>query len=286
MGARLLMRPPGSKWGGQMKTIAVAIVALGALLGSSFAADMGAPYYNPPPPFLPIDTWTGFYIGANAGWIRSSGNSMTNTGTDTGLSGLGTALALGLIPGTIEVSHSGFIGGGQIGYNWQYGPNWVWGIEADFDGTSAKGTAASAFPGSAAIPPMTSVFSRDLDTLGTVRARAGYPSYPNMLWYVTAGLAYGESKLSSAWSCQACLPPTGAGTALQTSSTLVGWTAGAGVEWKFAPAWSVKAEYLYVDLGSQSNTIFYNYVGFSSTMTSTVNERENIVRAGVNYKFW
>jgi outer membrane immunogenic protein len=262
-----------------MKKIAVAFVALGALLGPSFAADMGAPY-NPPPPFLPIDTWTGFYIGANAGGIRSSSNTITNTGTDNGPAGLGAALALGLIPGTIEVSHTGFIGGGQIGYNWQYGPNWVWGFEADFDGTSAKGT------GNAAVFPSTSVFSRELDTLGTVRARAGYPSYPNLLWYATAGLAYGESKLSSAWLCSACLPPTGAGTALHTSSTLVGWTAGAGVEWKFAPAWSVKAEYLYVDLGSQSNTIFYNYVGFNSTMTSTVNQRENILRAGVNYKFW
>jgi outer membrane immunogenic protein len=67
---------------------------------------------------------------------------------------------------------------------------------------------------------------------------------------------------------------------------LVGWTAGAGIEWKFAPAWSVKAEYLFVDLGNQSNTIFYNYVGFNGTLTSTVNERENILRAGVNYKFW
>ena len=261
-----------------MKRLAVAFVGLGALMGSSFAADVTAPYYNPPPPFLPIDTWTGFYIGANAGWIGSSGNTNINTGTDTGHGGL----ALGLIPGTIGVSHNGLIGGGQIGYNWQYGPNWVWGIEADFDGTSAKGTATSAFPGSVAIPPMTSVFSRELDTPGTVRARAGYPSYPNLLWYVTAGLAYGESKLSSAWLCPACLPPTGAGTALQTSSTLVGWTAGAGIEWMFAPAWSVKAEYLYVDLGNQSNT----NTGFNSTITSKVNERDNIVRAGVNYRFF
>jgi outer membrane immunogenic protein len=272
-----------------MKKVVVAFVALGALIGPSFAADVGTPYYrppppyySPPPPFLPIDTWTGFYVGANAGGIGSSGNTITNTGTDTGLGGLGTALALGVIPGTIVVSHNGFIGGGQIGYNWQYGPNWVWGFEADFDGTSAKGTVAAA----SAIVPSTSVFSRELDTLGTVRARAGYPSYPNMLWYVTAGLAYGEAKLSSAWSCPACLPPTGAGTALQTSGTLVGWTAGTGVEWKFAPAWSVKAEYLYVDLGNQGNTIFYNYLGFSSTMTSTVKERDNIVRAGVNYRFW
>jgi outer membrane immunogenic protein len=78
--------------------------------------------------------------------------------------------------------------------------------------------------------------------------------------------------------------------ALQTSNTAVGWTLGGGVEWKFAPAWSLKVEYLYVDLGSQSTTIGYAYTSpgpsFTSTLTSTVNERDNIVRAGLNYKFW
>jgi outer membrane immunogenic protein len=65
-----------------------------------------------------------------------------------------------------------------------------------------------------------------------------------------------------------------------------GWTVGAGVEWMFAPAWSVKAEYLYVDLGSISNTIGYIYGPTSiSSLTSTFNERDNIVRAGINYKF-
>jgi hypothetical protein len=93
-----------------MKKPAVAFIALGALMGPSFAADVIPPYYSPPPPFLPIDTWTGFYIGANAGWMKSSSNTITNTGTDTGPIGLGTALALGLIPGTIGVSNNGFIG--------------------------------------------------------------------------------------------------------------------------------------------------------------------------------
>jgi outer membrane immunogenic protein len=265
-----------------MRRLLLAGVALGVLIMPAMAADM-APYYRAPP-LAPVLTWAGLYIGVNAGWIGSSGNTITNTGTDTGGAGLGTALALGLIPGSIGVSHNGFIGGGQIGYNWQFDPNWVWGIEADFDGASAKGSATATFPGNLAIPAMSSTFSRELDTLGTVRGRVGWLSSPNWLWYATGGLAYGESKLSSAWICTACGPPSGAGPS--TSSTLVGWTAGAGVEWKFAPAWSVKVEYLYVDLGNQSNTISYNYAGFTSSMTSTVNERDNIVRAGINYKFW
>jgi outer membrane immunogenic protein len=242
-----------------MKKLIVACAALGALVETSFAADL-APYYAPPP--FPIPAWAGFYIGVNAGWVGSSDNTITNTGTDTGPGGLGTALALGLIPGTIGVSHSGFIGGGQIGYNWQYGPNWVWGIEADFDGVSAKGSATSVFPGSAALGglyPFTTVFNRELDTLGTLRGRAGFLSSPNWLWYATGGLAYGETQIGTVWSCPNCVPP--GNVALQTSNTAVGWTLGAGVEWKFAPAWSLKVEYLYVDLGNQSTTIGYAYTG-------------------------
>jgi outer membrane immunogenic protein len=70
-----------------------------------------------------------------------------------------------------------------------------------------------------------------------------------------------------------------------TSNTSTGWTVGAGLEWRFAPAWSVKAEYLYVDLGSHSDTIVYNY-GPTSSLTSTVRETDNIVRVGVNYKLF
>jgi outer membrane immunogenic protein len=190
------------------------------------------------------------YIGANAGWIGSSGNTISNTGTDTGTGGLGSALAAGLIPGSIGLSDSGFIGGGQIGYNWQAGPSSVLGVEADFDGTSAKSSTTAAFP--AAFPGDATVYNRELDTLGTVRGRLGFLSSPGPLWYATGGLAYGETKIGPAFTCATCSP---SGTANQSSNTSVGWTLGGGVEWKVAPAWSVKAEYLYVDLDSQSNTI-------------------------------
>jgi len=258
------------------------IIASGAVVGPLLAADL-APYDR-----LPVSSWTGVYIGANAGWIGSSGNTISNSGTDTGPGGLGSALALGLIPGSVGASHTGFSGGGQIGYNWQVNPSWVSGVEADFDGGGGKRSVAATYPGNAAFVPMTSVFTRQLDTLGTVRGRVGFLSSSYLLWYATGGLAYGETKLGSAWGCPACFPPTTTqgSTALLTSNTSVGWTLGAGVEWNFAPAWSVKAEYLYVDLGNQSNTIAYNYTGWNSTLTSTVNERDNIVRVGVNYKLF
>jgi outer membrane immunogenic protein len=111
---------------------------------------------------------------------------------------------------------------------------------------------------------------------------------PNLLLYGTGGLAYGETKVGSAFICALCSPPPGTqpGTANQSSFTSFGWTIGAGVEWRFAPAWSVKAEYLYVDLGSQSTTITYNYGTNTSSLTSTVSERDNVVRFGVNYLFY
>jgi outer membrane immunogenic protein len=280
----------------QMKKLLTSTVALGALVAPAMAA---GPYlYLPPnrveagiaapaaarPPPASVWSWTGLYIGANAGWIGSSSNTITNTGTDTGTGGLGTFLGAGKIPGSIGISHSGFIGGGQIGYNWQWTPNWVVGLEADFDGLAdPSSTVIVAFPGSAAFVPFQTGYSRALDTLGTVRGRVGYLSSPNLLWYATGGLAYGDPKLQTAFACATCASP--ASTSILTSGTQTGWTVGAGVEWRFASSWSVKLEYLYVDLGSRSNTVTYTN-GPTSSMTSTFSERDNIVRAGLNYKFW
>jgi outer membrane immunogenic protein len=265
-----------------MKAWLVAFIASGTIVGPSLAADLAL--YDRPP----VITWTGAHIGANGGWVESSGNTITNIGTDTGPGGLGSEIALGHIPGSTAVVRGGFIGGGQIGYDWQFGAAWVAGLEADFDGASAKHTSVSPLAGTAAIVPMSSVFSRELHTLGTVRGRLGFLSSPDLLWYGTGGLAYGQTKFGSAWICPACIPPAGSqgSTALQISSASAGWTLGAGVEWKFAPAWSVKAEYLYVDLGNQRNTLAYSYTGFNSTMTSTVAEHDNIARFGLNYKFF
>jgi outer membrane immunogenic protein len=92
-----------------MKSLLLAGLTFSALIMPAMAADM--PLKAPPPP--PI--WTGFYWGVNVGWVGSSQYNITNTGTDTGVSGLGTALAVGAIPGVIPVSHSGIIGWAIIG---------------------------------------------------------------------------------------------------------------------------------------------------------------------------
>jgi outer membrane immunogenic protein len=75
-------------------------------------------------------------------------------------------------------------------------------------------------------------------------------------------------------------------TAYEKSTLSTGWTVGAGLEWKFYPAWSLKAGYLYADLGNPSNTVVYTSGGITSTLTSIFHERDNIVRLGINYKIW
>jgi outer membrane immunogenic protein len=264
-----------------MNRLLLAGLAFSALIMPAVAADM--PLKAPPPP----PSWTGLYWGLNAGWIGSSQYDITNTGIDTGGAGIGLALAVGAIPRSIPVSHSGFIGGGQIGYNWQIDPSWVWGVEADFQGTTVNGSAGAVSMFGAG--NITTIYKYELDDLGTVRARLGWLSSPNLLWYATGGLAYGRTRLASAFQCPAFGPPcqNESTTATFSTHTTAGWTAGAGVEWKLTPVWSVKAEYLYAELGSQSNTVVYTYGPFTSSLTSTVQrEKDNIVRVGFNYKIF
>jgi outer membrane immunogenic protein len=104
------------------KLLLLTAFALGFVAGGpAFAADIvpARVYKAPPPVYL---GWTGFYVGVNGGWYGSTDNTITNVGTDTSIAGLGSALRLGLIPGAVSLSHNGFIGGGQIGYNWQVNP--------------------------------------------------------------------------------------------------------------------------------------------------------------------
>jgi outer membrane immunogenic protein len=127
-----------------MRTILLTGLALGALIRSAMAADI-APYNMAPPP--PVLGWTGFYVGANVGWAGAA-DTIVNTGSYTGAGGFGTLLTVGAIPGALTMTNTGFIGGGQVGYNWQVWPSWVLGIEADFQGVDAKGSNALTFLGS------------------------------------------------------------------------------------------------------------------------------------------
>lgn len=140
---------------------------------------------------------------------------------------------------------SGFAGGVQGGYNWQSGPV-VYGLEADLQGSGASGTFAA--------------YKFSNPWFGTVRGRIGY-AIDNVLFYGTGGIAFGDVR--------------GQLGALSESHASAGWTAGVGAEFGFAPNWSAKVEYLYVDLND-------NRFGFTGVPNGY---SFGLARIGVNYRF-
>jgi outer membrane immunogenic protein len=144
-----------------------------------------------------------------------------------------------------NVDPAGIAGGGQVGYNWQSG-QFVFGGETDIQASAADDTFA---PWKFSNP-----------WFGTLRGRAGY-ALNNILFYGTVGMAYGEL--------------TGQLNSLEENKTLIGWTAGAGMEVGLTPKWSAKMEYLYMDLSDRAYTI----TGVNNGLTS------NMMRFGINYHF-
>jgi outer membrane immunogenic protein len=198
----------GTVWG------AMALALAGAT--SARAADL--PYTVNQP--LNAYSWAGPYLGGNLGyqWGEVSNN---------------------------PTKPSGFVGGANIGYNWQ-SSHWVFGVEGDIEATGADDTFA---PWKFSNP-----------WFGTLRGRAGY-TFHNVLFYGTAGLAFGEL--------------SGQTFGFSESHTTAGWAAGFGAEVGLAPNWSARIEYLYVDLSTSQFAITGVSNGFSAGM----------VRAGINYHF-
>lgn len=277
------------------KALSVAALAV-ALTGSALAADLPSYKSPPPPPLPPPPLWTGFYVGLNAGGTWTSSNS-TQVGTfPIGQPGLNPAvvpqlalLASGSIPSR---NNSGFIGGGQIGYNWQfYNGAVLAGVEADIQG-NAYGNNTTNFTTAAVVVgvPVISntALARSVDYIGTVRGRLGWLFTPTLLVYGTGGLAYGGVTTNTTMFQAGTNGFSGFG-ATSFSDTRVGWTAGGGLEWMFMPRWSAKVEYLYYDLGTVSTSGaltsgFFPVATYGFTQQST-RFNGNIVRAGVNYHF-
>jgi outer membrane immunogenic protein len=259
-----------------------------ASLGAAVAADLPpAPAYKAPlKAMAPVPTWNGFYVGGNVGYGWDNSSTGISVGaTDPALAGfVAAAVAAGSFPASLSTSAKGVIGGGQIGYNWQLPSQWLVGLEADLQGSGIKGSAAQTL--SPAFFDMTATgITKSIDWFGTVRGRVGFLPTPQLLLYGTGGLAYGQTKTSftntdvtSGCVVNASICATGA-----SSGTRVGWTAGAGAEAMVAPNWSVKAEYLYVDLGKSSS----NILSFTTPIlfTTSTSFHEQIARVGLNYHF-
>ena len=209
--------------------------------------------------------WSGFYAGVNtgAGWggNNHTGNNWFIDAINGGFSNSLTATGAG----------GGVIGGGQIGYNYALSSQFIVGVEADYQGTS-MGSA-----GAPTIGPMLNLINGGshyvagylsggswVPFFGTVRARAGITPTQGLMLYSTAGFAYADVQNGNGFNLQP------------------GWSAGAGAEWMFMPKWSVKAEYLYMNVSGLNNAPVNLGVNLTDNSTQT---SVNMIRLGVNYHF-
>jgi outer membrane immunogenic protein len=259
-----------------VRRLLLSTIAAAAMLGSAAAADL--PSRRPPPPAyvapVPFFTWTGFYVGVNAGGaFRGSTNNGFNNAVFFG--GAGPFVGAGLATANTG-SGARFIGGGQAGFNWQIN-QFVLGVEGDGQAlVGGNNNGNNGFIG----------FGNNGNNtgfLGTVRGRAGI-ALDRFLVYGTGGVAFGSNSNTSPNNI---VGTVGGVPTFFTSNiagkTRVGYAAGAGVEYAFTPNWSVKVEYLFTDLGRNNRT--FVAPGGLSGFTLNNREQNHIVRAGLNYRF-
>jgi outer membrane immunogenic protein len=231
-------------------------IAFVAILGAAAvtvanAADMAVK--APPAPVVTAYNWTGFYLGIEGGGGWGS-TSHTNE-----VSGIGSG---------VDHHLDGGLFGGTYGYNWQLG-SWLLGLEGDISWSGIKDTYNSN-NGTGFCSPAGANCVTNLRWFGTDRARIGF-TWDRFLVYGTGGFAYGSVNASITNPC--CDSET---------HTRIGYAAGAGIEAMFAPNWSAKLEYLYVDLGNHRN---YNLITTVPPDGESVLVRFNSVRAGIDYHF-
>jgi len=274
--------------------------AISLATASAVAADLppaGMPLYTKAPIYDPVYNWTGFYVGGNVGYSWGNWDSTNPSGIANFPGPAGTA----------SPHVNGWLGGLQAGYNMQRG-TFVFGLEGDIqitgeqasdDGTSTSVAIPVAVTGNAfnagcrpvgAFAGCTAgvTNSWNFPWFSTFRGRVGWTADPSLLLYVTGGLAVGAAEyanstlinvaVTSNSSGGMSLPLAGLSSALSDRVTRAGIAVGGGIEKAFDRNLSAKAEYLYLDLGTNT---FLPGTGFDTS----VRLRDHIVRIGVNYKF-
>jgi opacity protein-like surface antigen len=220
------------------------LASLAASVGAAGAADLAvkAPVYKAAPVYL--SDWAGFYLGVHGGYGWTDSSFPLDVTCDC--EGPGKLISE-------SIKQKGGVFGGHAGYNWQYGAI-VTGLEVDFDGADIKGTSTNL------IPSVTLKTSE----LASARARLGYTVLPNLLAYGTAGAGWGHTNISvPGWVDQGI--------------NQFGWTAGAGLEYKFWGNFIARAEYLHYDFDKTTATV--------GPQITPITETVDVVRGGVSYKF-
>jgi outer membrane immunogenic protein len=227
-----------------MKKLLLSAAACIAFAAPAFAADIPARTYTKAPVYTApqvVYNWTGFYIGGHIG---------------------------GAFPGSssLENSDGRFLGGAQGGFDYQFAPNWVIGAEAQYSWLTGNSGNGVLFPGGALV-------TANNDQLGSVTGRLGYTWGPALL-YAKGGYAWrGNDNIG--------VSVGGTPVAFTTvGNRRDGYTVGAGLEYMFAPNWSVKGEYQYYNFGSTTVT-----AGPAPIVGNSFRDDEHTVKLGVNYRF-
>jgi outer membrane immunogenic protein len=221
--------------------------ALVLMAGAAQAADLPRKMPVKAPP-APVWSWTGFYVG---GYYGTSASQSEATSALRG--------------GTAEANDTGYSGGATVGYNWQFSPIGLLGIEGDIGYLGTKRNITDANDLSTQVGVKSTWYS-------TLRGRLGYVTGPSVI-YATGGAAWG--RLEDTFGGTALVGPT---TLKKTES---GWTAGVGIETKLSRSWTTKTEYLYVDLGSSS----FGATTVAGADTASIDSKFHVIKTGLNYKF-
>jgi outer membrane immunogenic protein len=216
------------------------LIALALLGTTSIASAADLHTYTKAPALAPVTNWSGFYIGVMGGY---SWSGELNTAGFTVPNG----------------DFKGGFGGGTFGYNWQPGPNWMFGLEVDAAGADLK---YSSEPGAAVITGQETI-----NALGSVTGRVGY-TVDAALLYVKGGFAWANNKFSI----------TDGVTTFSETKLHTGGTIGAGLEYMFAPSWSAKVEYMYADFPRQE---YFSGLVPNAELGAAI----HTVKGGINYHF-
>jgi outer membrane immunogenic protein len=258
------------------KLVLSAAIAVSAILGTGAASAADMPMKSPYVAALPAFSWSGFYVGVHAGYNWGSNNWTPGGVVEDPL--------LSATPNNPKTN--GPLGGIQAGANYQIA-SWVVGMEADFAYLGRKGSSDGTLLQNGAPPfggaTIATTATSNINWLAQFTGRAGY-ALDRTLFYVKAGVAAGGTQDNFI----VAQGPPGLSSVIDfgtQNNTLVGWTAGGGIEHFFSPNWSAKIEYNYVDLGSTSEN--FNFVVSPSSLTfrENVEHKLQIVKVGANYKF-
>jgi outer membrane immunogenic protein len=245
---------------------AATLAAAGALSGTAFAAE---PLPPPPPPF----TWTGLYVGGQIGYAWGQDPvTWAGVSNDDDVAG-----------GSFGNTPNGVIGGVHVGYNLQYNPWLVLGIEGNVDGTSLSHSISVAVNDVFGDTPGVLSATTQGDVQGAIRGRVGV-SFDRLLIYGTGGVAFTgvNTTLVDTTGFFTGIP----GTSASFSNTRVGWTAGGGIEYAVTDNWWVRAEYRYSNFGTTTDFPFIGQLPFPDSFVRVQHHlTENQVQVGFSYRF-